>query len=137
VTILKWLAKSHAYAFYALRKGNYYKSLADWNSHLLISIAMEFCAITIVNLLSIELHRRIALARYKETGVMLFWLMLCAAIYGINYVSLMMNQRGSRFDREFQHYPRLWRIVGVTAVWGAFSLIIVVTFWIGSLLPPP
>jgi hypothetical protein len=131
----RWLAKAHAYPFYVLRstfKAVFDDGLEDWKALLVMSVAANFAALSVVSLVSIGLQHRVLLPNGKQPFLML-WGTVYASLVFLNYYTLISGRKWSRFEREFQHRSKTMRFCGGVAVWACLILLVVAAYWTGSI----
>jgi hypothetical protein len=137
----RWLVKAHAYPFYVLRstfKTVSTDGLEDWKALLVISVAMNFAAITVASIVSIAFQQRVLLPDTKQSFLML-WGTVIVGLLLINHYSLVYRGKWSQFEKEFQHLSKAARVGGSIAVWVSLILIVAAAEWTGSIawkLPP-
>jgi hypothetical protein len=137
----RWLAKMHAYAFFVLRstfKAAWNDSWVEWKALMFISVAKLSVGITFASVISICLQRRVLLPQSKAEFVTL-WAVIGLTIVILNYYTLVLGRKWSRFEREFECRPKMSRVIGGIAVWVSLILIVAATEWTMSIawkLPP-
>jgi hypothetical protein len=135
------IARMQAFVFYLLRSG--FKSvwddgLADWKAVFVMSITTTFALISLAAVISILFHRRLLLPDAKSMFVIL-WGGAFAGLFTFNCLTLLPENKWSRFEADFQHTSKLMRIWGGVAVLASVILIFVAAAWTGSIaskLPP-
>jgi hypothetical protein len=135
------VGRAQALVFYALRstfKWAWDDGLEDWKALLVMSVAMNFAAISVVNVISIALQRRVLLPDTKLLFVIL-WGTVGVGLVILNHYTLMYGRKWSRFEGEFRHAPKTVRMCAGVAVWVILILCVVTAEWTGSIawkLPP-
>ena len=137
----RWLAKLHAYAFFVLRgtfKAVWNDAWEEWKALVVMSVATVSAGLTIASVISICLQRRVLLPQSKAEFVTL-WGVVGVSLVILNYYSLVLGRKWSRFEEEFDSGSKRNRVIGGIAVWLSLILIVAVTEWTGSIawkLPP-
>jgi hypothetical protein len=130
-TIGRWLARAHAYWFYATRTtfdAGSHDGLEDWKALVVISVAMLFAALASAATVSIVLRYRVLLPGAKQSFMML-WGAIAFSLTAINYFTLVSRRKWSRFEEGFQHHSKASRIWGRVVVWISMILVVAVAEW--------
>ena len=131
----RWLAKAHAYPFYILRstfKAAFDDGLENWKALVVMSVAANFAALSVVSLVSIGLQHRVLLPGGKQAFMML-WGTTGVGLVILNYYTLISGNKWSRFERQFQHHSKTMRFCSGVAVWAGLILLVVAAYWTGSI----
>lgn len=130
------IAKLHAYIFFVILRP--FKALNDrrgeFKANVILSMGMLFGALTITNLASIGFGHRLLLAKYEEESVTAFWVAICFGIGILNTYMLVIGNRWSRFEQDFQRYPAWVKSGSSIVVWWSLVVILVAIGWTGSLV---
>lgn len=135
------IARIQAFVFCVLQKG--FKSIwddgmAEWKAIFVMSIATTFALVSLAAITSITLQRRVLLPDARSLFTIL-WGGVSAALFTFNYLTLLSEDKWSRFEADFRHTPKLIRIWIGVAVCAGVILIFVTAQWtvtIASKLPP-
>lgn len=132
--VYRWLAKTHAYAFYVVRigfKAAFDDGWEDWKALLVITVAMLFAAFTVTFLLSIGFQH--FLLPTSSERFLIVWGPITIGLAFTNYYALVADRKWVRFEAEFRHYSRTMLVWSGIAVWATLILFIVLAYWTGSI----